>query len=59
MVRNLHLLSDGRHSSVRHIYNRPIQKCSLSDPRRALINVRFLGILVILGFCHRECFLFK
>jgi hypothetical protein len=28
----------------------------LSDPRRALVYGRFLGILFILSFCHRECF---
>jgi hypothetical protein len=33
-------------------YNRAVQKCSLSDPRRALVTGRFLGILFILSFCH-------
>jgi hypothetical protein len=37
-------------------YNRPVQKCNLSDPRRALVYGRFLGILFILSFCHREFF---
>jgi hypothetical protein len=40
-------------------YNRPVQKCNLSDPRRALVYGRFLGILFILSFCHRELFSFK
>jgi hypothetical protein len=40
-------------------YNRPVQKCNLSDPRRALVYGRFLGILFILSFCHREFFSFK
>jgi hypothetical protein len=40
-------------------YNRPVQKCNLSDPRRALVYGRFLGILFILSFCHREFFWFK
>jgi hypothetical protein len=39
-------------------FNQPVQKCSLSDPRRTLVYKRFLGIL-ILSFCHREFFLFK
>jgi hypothetical protein len=38
-------------------FNRYIQKCSLSDPHRALVTWCFLGILFILSFCHRECFL--
>jgi hypothetical protein len=33
--------------------------CSLSDPRRALVNGRLLRILFLLSFCYRECFLFK
>jgi hypothetical protein len=28
-------------------YNRPVQKCNLSDPRRALVYGCFLGILFI------------
>jgi hypothetical protein len=36
-----------------------VQKCSLSDPRRALVTVGFLGKLFILSFCHRELFLFN
>jgi hypothetical protein len=40
-------------------YNRPVQKCNLSDPRRALVYGRFLGIIFILSFCHREFFSFK
>jgi hypothetical protein len=28
-------------------YNRPVQKCNLSDPRRALVYGRFLRILFI------------
>jgi hypothetical protein len=31
-------------------YNRPVQKCNLRDPRRALVYGRFLGILFILSF---------
>jgi hypothetical protein len=42
-----------------YYYNRPVQKCSFSDPRRALVYGRFLGILFILSFCHRQFFLFK
>jgi hypothetical protein len=45
--------------TVGHDYNRPVQKCSFSDPRRALVYGRFLGILFILSFCHRQFFLFK
>jgi hypothetical protein len=41
------------------IYNRPVQKCGLSDPRKALVYGRFLGILFTLSFYHREFFLFK
>jgi hypothetical protein len=40
-------------------YNRPVQKCNLSDPRKALVYGRFLGIIFILSFCHREFFSFK
>jgi hypothetical protein len=40
-------------------YNRPVQKCNLSDRRRALVYGRFLGILFILSFCQREFFSFK
>jgi hypothetical protein len=29
-------------------FNRPVQKCNLSDPRRALVYGRILGILFIL-----------
>jgi hypothetical protein len=35
-------------------FNRPVQKCSLSDSHKAPVYGRFLGILFILSFCHPE-----
>jgi hypothetical protein len=38
-------------------YNRPVQNCNLSDPRRALVYGRFLGIFIHLKFLSPRVFL--